>query len=110
MLHPDEVIPGNESFNEYAKKLTGKGMKPLSLNYYLKMDANERIYYKRIKKVFEYDQNQAAIINIFPSKREEEEAKKKDGFIKRIIKKVLNKESITPQEEIMLTEVMKNED
>jgi len=104
LLNPEEVIEGNKAFNEFMEKLSLKGVKPLALNYYLKCDANLRVKYKRIKKVFEYDQNQAAIINIFPSEREKEEVEKKDSFIKRAIKKILRRENIDNKEEKLLEE------
>jgi len=110
MLHPDEVIPYNEAFNKYAKKLAGKGMKSLSLNYYLKMNGNLRVYYKRIKKVFEGDQNQSAIIYIWPSKKEKEKMEKKDSILKKAIKKLLMKEDINEQERQLLMEEYKDED
>jgi len=109
MLHPEEVIPYNENFNEYAEKLAGKGMKPLSLNFYLQMDGNLRVYYKRIKKVFEGDQNQSAIIYIWPTKREKEEIEKKDNILKRAIKKLLMKEDINEEERQLLMEEYKDE-
>ena len=110
LLHPEEVIPYNEDFNKYAKKMAGKGMKPLSLNYYLRMDGNLRIYYKRIKKVFEGDQNQSAIIYIWPDKKEKEKALKKDNILKRAIKKLLMKEDINEEERTLLMEEYKDED
>jgi len=110
MLHPDEVIPLNKDFNKYADKLTGKGMKPVSLNYYLNLNANLRVYYKRIKKVFEYDQNQSAVIQIWPSKKDKEKSTKKDNILKRAINKLLMKDNITEEERQLLTEEFKDEE
>jgi len=109
MLHPEEVIPGNKDFNVFAEKMAGKGMKPLSLNYYLRMNAVERVYYKRIKKVFEYDQNQSAVIFIWPSKGDIEKAEKKDNLLKRAIKKLLFKEDINKEERQLLMEEITDE-
>jgi len=109
MLHPDEVIPLNKDFNKYMKKMSGKGMKPVSLNYYLNLNANIRVFYKRIKKVFEYDQNQSAIIHIWPSKKDKEKSAKKDNILKRAINKLLMKDDITEEERQLLTEEYRDE-
>jgi len=109
LLHEEEVIPNNKDFNVYAEKMAGKGMKPLSLNYYLRMNANLRVYYKRIKKVFEYDQNQSAVIFIWPSKGDIEKAEKKDNLLKRAIKKLLFKEDINKEERQLLMEEITDE-
>ncbi|MFH1824139.1 MAG: hypothetical protein ABH873_02790 [Candidatus Firestonebacteria bacterium] len=109
MLHPEEVIPGNKDFNVFAEKMAGKGMKPLALNYYLRMNAVERVYYKRIKKVFEYDQNQSAVIFVWPSKGDIEKAEKKDNLLKRAIKKLLFKEDINKEERQLLMEEITDE-
>lgn len=103
LLHPDDVCSFNEEFNEYAEKLKLKGMKPLSLNYYLNMDSKYRIMYKRIKDTFDKDEhNKNAIIYIYPSK----EAKKREeeGLLKKAIRKLMKKESITKEEEQIIKE------
>jgi hypothetical protein len=109
MLHPDEVCFMNEEFNEYANKLTGKGMKPLSLNSYLRMDPNIRVYYKRIKRIFSYDSNESMVIQIWPSEKTKEEMQKKDNIVKRVIKKLLMRESINREEEQLLKETIGDE-
>ena len=110
LMHPDEMIPGNELFDEYANKMKLKGMKPVSLQYYLKMDTLFRVYYKRIKGVFYGEKNQAMIIYIYPNKKEKEKAEKKDGLVKRVIKKLLKKESIDKKDYNLLVEHFKDEE
>jgi hypothetical protein len=100
----------NKEFNEYADKLKGKGMKPLSLNYYLKMNSLYRIYYKRIKKIFSYETNQNMTIQIWPSEKTKEETEKKDSIIKKAIKKLLMKEELNTEETKLLREVIEDDE
>jgi hypothetical protein len=109
MMHPDEVCSMNKDFNEYADKLKGKGMKPISLNAYLSMNALYRVYYKRIKKIFSYDTNQSMIIYIWPTEKDKEDSEKKDSIIKRAIRKLLMKEDLNTEETKLLREVIEEE-
>lgn len=107
LLHPEDVIPYNKHFNDYAEDLRLKGMKPLSLKYYLDMDSQLRIYYKRIKNTFDKEEtNKQAIIYVYPSK--EAMKKNKEGIIKKAVKKLLRKENITQEERELLEEEVNN--
>jgi hypothetical protein len=109
LLNPDDVCFMNEDFNKYAEKLLRIGVKPLSLKYYLSLNSDYRVYYKRIKDIFEYDANQSMIINIWPSLKAKEDTEKKDNIVKRVIKKLLMREDINSEEEQLLREAIGDE-
>ena len=89
-IHPDEVSKGNELFNETIDKIKKKGSLPLLRDYYLKMDANDRMKYKLIKDAFEEVTTSNAVIQVLPKKFEKKpEGKRKEGFIKKTIKKII---------------------
>jgi len=106
-IHPDEVIPGNEQFNKFIKDMKGKGIKSPMIQYYLTMDSNMRLYYKRVKPTFEGDRNSNSVIYLMPHMDKEKE---KEGIIKRTIKKLLKKESITNDERDLLLEYIEEEE
>ena len=104
LLNPDEVIPSNEDFDKYMEKMKLKGMKSVSLTYYLGLDTNLRVAYKRIKSVFEDDKSGSSVIYIYPNKKAKEETDKKASMVKRIMKKLLKKEDISKKERNLLIE------
>ena len=112
-LHPELVVPYDDEFNKLAEDMERRGMKSLFLQYYLKMDPNVRLYYKRIKPSLEVYNRTTGVINIMPFLEKEEDKKeveKKPGLLKRAIKKLLNLESITEQERQLITEEILLED
>ena len=106
-IHPDEVIPGNEHFNKFMKDMKGKGIKSPMIQYYLSMNPNMRLYYKRVKPTLEGDKSSNSVIYLMPHMDKE---KKKDGIIKRTIKKLLKRESITKDERNLLMEYVNEEE
>ena len=54
--HDDEMVISNKSWERIVKKLKLGGLKAPLMQEYLKMDAERRTEYKRIKKVF-YEDN-----------------------------------------------------
>jgi hypothetical protein len=104
LLNPDEVIPSNEDFDKYMEKMKLKGMKSVSLTYYLNLNTNLRVAYKRIKSVFEDDKSGSSVIYIYPNKKAKEETDKKASMVKRIMKKLLKKEDISKGERNLLVE------
>ena len=109
MLYPEEVLTGNENFNGLSETMELKGMKPILMRYYLDMDANQRMNYKKIKSVFDISMNSNSIISISPSKKEVEVKKKKSKLITKIIKKLLMASKINDKEALMLKEYIKEE-
>ena len=105
-IHPEEVIPGNEQFNKFIKDMKGKGIKSPMIQYYLTMDPNMRLYYKRVKPTFE-GSGTNSVIYLMPHMDKE---KKKEGIIKRTIKKLLKRESITKDERNLLMEYVNEEE
>jgi len=103
-LHPNDVSAGNELFNKTAKTLKGKGLTSIR-NYYLEMNPRDRVKYKIIKDAFEGLTPSISTIQIVPAVvsdkdlgKEKETTKKKDGIIKKVIKKVIK--SLTSGEEV----------
>jgi hypothetical protein len=107
MLHPDKIVPYDTEFNKLVEDMERKGLKSLFLQYYLAMSPNVRLYYKRIKPSFEMGKSTSSVINIIPfleSEEDKKELEKKDGFIKRTLKRLLKMEGITDQEKSLLLE------
>ena len=99
MLHPDDVIPDSELFNEFAEKIKGKGLKSLLMQYYFNMDAIDRVKYKKIKDIFDGTSTDMSVINIIYEKVDKKEKEKeKDGIIKKVIKKLLKREDISSED------------
>jgi hypothetical protein len=112
LLHPKEVVPENEEFNDVAKKMKDKALNTTLMQYYLGMDARKRNDYKRIKDVFDGTSQDMMVINISPfeSKKKREKAKKKEGIIKKVINKLIKKESLDSKELSLLLEELEVED
>jgi len=104
LLNPEDIIPTNKEFDKYMEKMKLKGMKSVSLTYYLDLDTNLRVAYKRIKDTFEVGKSKNSTIYIYPNKESKEEDDKKSNMVKRIIKKLLKKEDISKGERNMLVE------
>lgn len=94
----------NKRFGEFLEKHSSKIRTPLT-KYYLDSDSETRLKYKRIKGVFDGTDNSIQQIRIGPSKKEIEDEKKKDGIVKRILKKVFTKEELDLEEKNMLKEI-----
>lgn len=110
MLHPDEVSPDNDNFNKLIENMRGKGLKSLFMNYYLKMDSNMRVKYKRIKDTFD-DTNKSSIINIKPEKAKGDiQEPEKRGLLKRVIGKILSHSELEDDEREYITEHMEKLD
>jgi len=107
-MYPDEVIPENEQFNKFMKDMKGKGIKSPMIQYYLTMNPNIRLYYKRMKPTFEGDRNSNSVIYLMPQMNKKEK-NEKDVIIKRTIKKMLQRESITEKEQNLLLEYIEEE-
>jgi hypothetical protein len=95
MLHPDEVVPDNEEFNDVIKKMKGASMQAYFTKYYIKTSPFDRMQYKRIKDVFDGTTESTQIIKIEPEsqevkrRKEKEKKKKKSGIVKKILKKLI---------------------
>ena len=90
MLHPDEVIPDDESFNKVIDSLEGR--KGALTSYYVQMDSASRLQYKRIKDIFDGSVNDTQTIKIMPAKKiPKKDKKEKESFIKKVGKAVLKK-------------------
>ena len=92
ILHPDEVVPGNEDFDKFIDSIKGKGAKTALTQHYVQMDSASRLNYKRIKDIFDGSANDMQTIKIMPAKDMPKKGKKeKEGFIKKVGKAVLKK-------------------
>jgi len=107
ILHPDEVVFKNKEFDKLSTQMTGKGLKPIFLQYYLDTNSSIRIRYKRIRKTLT-DGNTGSIINIGTDgkKEVEEPVKKKESLLKKVIKKLLKKEDLSIEEEETVKELL----
>jgi predicted transcriptional regulator len=108
MLHPKEIVPNNDDFNEFIEKIRGKGLKTLLMQYFLNMDSRTRVKYKIIKDVLEEGSSQTSVINISPEKVEKKKEISK-GLLKNIIKKLIGAGTITDKEKKILLESLEEE-
>jgi len=116
MLNTDEIIPENEMFNKLIGQMEGSGMKSRLTQYYLKMDPTMRVYYKRLRDSFDYGRYRQGVVYIMPTEEEIKQFAKKEGILKKIIKKVksivtgkTNESLQLTKEEFMLIENMLND-
>lgn len=92
IMNPEQT--DNEDLKEFLEKHSSKLKTPL-MKYYLDSDKQMRERYKRIKGVFDgSDTTNVHQIRISHSEKTLEKEKKKDGIVKKILKKVFMKESI----------------
>jgi hypothetical protein len=108
MLHPEEVVPNNDDFNEFIEKIRGRGLKTLMMKYYLNMDSKTRVKYKIIKDVFEEGSSETSVISISPEKVEKKKEVSK-SLLKKVIKKIIGDEKMTDKEKKMLLESLEEE-
>lgn len=81
------LLPDNELWTEFVSLLERRGLEPQTLRYYMKLDANTRVSYKRIKGSFESGNNETSRINI--SAKHESPDRKSKLEIKDTIKNVI---------------------
>ena len=106
MLHPDEVVPGNEQFDRILTKFKTKGVMIEFRDYYLNMNMDNRRKYKLIKKGLEAESTTNTVISIVPVNFEKGAEKKKQSLLKRVLKKlVASKEFDDAEKELILMEV-----
>lgn len=92
ILHPDEVVPGDEDFDKFIDSIKSKGAKSALTQYYVQMDSQSRLNYKRVKDVFDGSDNSIQQIKVMPEKKIPKKGKKeKEGFLKKVGKAVLKK-------------------
>lgn len=53
MINEDTILPDYDRFNEISETLKNKGMRSILMHYYLGLDSQMRLKYKRIKESFE---------------------------------------------------------
>jgi transposase-like protein len=83
----EDLLRGNPLWAKYMDNLKAKGVEAHTVIYYLHMDAETRLKYKRISKVFD-GKIQSAKIVIQDNASAVKKRKKKDSKLKRIIKTV----------------------
>ena len=92
ILHPEEVVPGDEDFDKFIESIKGKGAKSALTQHYVQMDSQSRLNYKRIKDIFDGTDNTIQNIKVMPEKKLPKKSKKeKEGFLKKVGKEVLKK-------------------
>jgi len=102
MLHPDEIVPNNIEFNDLMESMRGKGLRSLFMNYYLSMDSNTRVKYKKIKNIFD-GSNMTSVINIVPERIKVKPEKEKK-ILKKVIGQLLAHSELEDKEKEMLAE------
>jgi len=112
LLKPDKVLLNNDMFNNFMKKIGGKGAKSLLMEYYLNLPSETRLDYRRIKDVFR-NGNSMHEIRITPEDKKEKDKKEKGGLIRKavkIVKKLLKKEEVSKEDLSLLLETIKEEE
>ena len=102
VMNPENIT--NEDMKEFVEQHGVKIKTPL-MKYYLDSRGEQRIRYKRIKGVFTGDDKAVQQIRIGPKDKIAKVKSKKKGIIRKIIGKVLAKEDITMDDEIILREM-----
>ena len=77
ILHPDEVVSGDEEFDKFIDSIKSKGAKTALTQYYVQMDSQSRLNYKRIKDVFDGSDNSIQQIKVMPERKYRRKVKKK---------------------------------
>lgn len=99
VMNPDQIQ--NDAMKEFIQKHSSKIKTPL-MKYYLDSTGETRINYKRIKGVFDGSNQAVQQIRIGPDEKIEKIKKGKEGIIKKVIKKILAKEQLTIEDELIL--------
>lgn len=111
MVNPDDIIIENEKFHELINKIARMGAKPLFMKYYLDMTADDRLSYKKLKRTLETGGTVKSSIQVKPSVIKAEP--KKSGLAnlaKKVVKKLLLQQNVTPDELQLLKEYMEVEE
>lgn len=83
----EELLRENPLWAKYMDNLKAKGVEAQTVQYYLHMDSETRLKYKRISKVFD-GKVQSAKIQIQPNESEDKKRRKKNSKLRQIIKTV----------------------
>jgi hypothetical protein len=83
----EELLRENPLWAKYMDNLKAKGVESHTVKYYLNMDSQTRLKYKRIAKIFDGKLDSAKIV-IEDNPTEQKKRNKKHGKLKNIIKKV----------------------
>lgn len=88
LRNKEEMLPGNEKWQELVEKLDKKGLISPLMQYYTSLTGKGRINYKRISPVFKTETNRQYVINIIgdPELLDKIEPEKK-SVIKDLVKK-----------------------
>jgi hypothetical protein len=103
VMNPEQVE--NERLKEFIQDHRSKIRTPLT-KYYLDSDGEKRLQYKRIKGVFDGSDKSIQQIRIGPDKEIEKIEKGKEGLIKKVLKKVILKQSLSIEDETLLKELI----
>lgn len=107
VLHPDKIATKNEEFNEFIDKI-GSVIRPLLTKNYVNLPSDQRYNYKRIKDVFHGKSSGIETIRIIPSVEKVKKIEKEKGTIKKLIGKLLNQETLKPDEMDLIYEYVKD--
>ena len=105
MVNPDEVIIDNAKFHELVHKMEKMGIKPNLTKYFLDMDANDRLQYKRMKRTLEPGATTKSVIEVNPP---DVKVKKKSGLTKMaktVLKKLILQGEIKPSDQELIIEL-----
>jgi hypothetical protein len=83
----EELLRENPLWAKYIENLKAKGVEAHTVKYYLHMDSETRLRYKRFAKIFD-GKIQSAKIVVQDNEAEAKKRKKKNSKLKRIIKTV----------------------
>lgn len=103
VMNPELVT--NDRLKEFIEQHKSKIKTPL-MKYYLDSDSETRLQYKRIKGIFSGKSKSIQQIRIGPEKDIKTIKKSKESLAKKIVKKILTKESLTLEDELILYEMI----
>ena len=106
IMNPEQIK--NPRFREFIKGNRSK-IKAGAMKYYLDSDTTKRLNYKRISGIFKGTDKAIQQIRIGPDDEIEKLKDTKDGVVKKVIKKLLKRESLTLEDEQILKEIIDND-
>ena len=102
VMNPEQIQ--NNDMKEFIERYGIKIKTPL-MKYYLDSGSEPRLKYKRIKGIFDGSDKSVQQIRIGPDEQIKKIKKRKEGIIKKVLKKVLAKEHLTIEDEQILKEI-----
>lgn len=100
LVKGEKLIPENKRFTELMELVDQKGLRAYFMKYYLTLDGNTKIHFKRFIKPIKKGSGKSVLEIQKPEELESDKKnkKKRDGITKKIFRKIIGNEAITRKE------------